>query len=218
MRKLLERVRRNERGFTLIELLVVVAIIGILAALAIPKITGAIDNSREKKDLADLEVIEQALDRFYTDHEFYPPALQALVDPEHPTQYLKESFDFKNAHGKYYFYAVRLDAANDTDNFQEYVLGDPGKHPHATIGTTDWTDETTELPEGIDPADGAWFYGTPAGSNISAGDVVDGSSTPANTALTFDDPDGNTWTFTALTDVTSTGETSRPTRDDLRTE
>ena len=46
--------RRKDKGFTLIELLIVVAIIGIIAAIAIPNLLNAIDRGKQKRTMADL--------------------------------------------------------------------------------------------------------------------------------------------------------------------
>ena len=66
-----EEVMRNRKGFTLIELLIVVVIIGILAAIAIPKFA----NTKEKAVLAsmksDLRNLVTAQEAFFSDNQTY---------------------------------------------------------------------------------------------------------------------------------------------------
>ena len=65
---------RNSKGFTLIELLIVVAIIGIIAAIAIPNLLNAIDRGKQKRTMADLRSIGTAVESYNIDNNFYPTA------------------------------------------------------------------------------------------------------------------------------------------------
>jgi type II secretion system protein G len=62
----------NRKGFTLIELLIVVVIIGILAAIAIPKFAATKDKAKLASVKSELRSIETAEEAFYSDQT--PPA------------------------------------------------------------------------------------------------------------------------------------------------
>lgn len=70
---------RKQRGFTLIELLIVVAIIGIIAAIAIPNLLDAIERAHQKRSIADINSVAGAIQSFATDMKGYP--LFAQGDP-----------------------------------------------------------------------------------------------------------------------------------------
>ena len=57
---------KNAHGFTLMELLVVLAIIGILAAIAIPNYSHSVTRSRRAQAASCLQEASQFMERFYT--------------------------------------------------------------------------------------------------------------------------------------------------------
>ncbi len=65
----------NREGFTLIELLIVVAIIGILAAIAVPNFLNAQVRAKVSRALGDLRSIRTALEMYTVDHN------RAILDP-----------------------------------------------------------------------------------------------------------------------------------------
>ena len=65
---------RNKKGFTLIELLIVVAIIGIIAAIAIPNLLSAIQRSKQKRSMSDMRSIGTGLGSYQVDYNGYPAA------------------------------------------------------------------------------------------------------------------------------------------------
>ncbi|OGS07901.1 MAG: hypothetical protein A2270_02500 [Elusimicrobia bacterium RIFOXYA12_FULL_51_18] len=65
--------KMNKKGFTLIELMIVVAIIGILAAIAIPKFADLINKSKEGATKGALSTVRSALQIYYGDNEGWFP-------------------------------------------------------------------------------------------------------------------------------------------------
>ena len=70
---------KNQRGFSLIEIMVVVVILGILAALVVPKIISRPDEARVVKAKQDVLAIQNALDLYKLDNGIYPSTDQGLM-------------------------------------------------------------------------------------------------------------------------------------------
>jgi general secretion pathway protein G len=73
------RRRGGERGFTLIELMVVMAVIGLLAAIAIPSYVHTIKRANEAVLKEDLHTMRTAIDSYTVDKEKAPQGLDDLV-------------------------------------------------------------------------------------------------------------------------------------------
>ena len=69
---------RNRKGFTLIELLIVVVIIGILAAIAIPKFAATKDKAKLASVKTDLRNIMTAEEAYFSDNATYASAAVLL--------------------------------------------------------------------------------------------------------------------------------------------
>src|SRR6266853_2508613 len=72
------RARERARGFTLIELIVVVTILGILAALIVPRVVGRTDDARVAAARQDIATLMNALKLYRLDNGRYPTAEQGL--------------------------------------------------------------------------------------------------------------------------------------------
>ena len=69
---------RDDRGFTLIEIMVVVVILGVLAAIIVPKFLSRPDEAKVTKAKVDIKGLEESLGLFKLDNDFYPTTEQGL--------------------------------------------------------------------------------------------------------------------------------------------
>ena len=61
-----------EKGFTLIELMIVIAVIGILAAIALPRFGSVKSTANRARAESEMKNIQTALEMYYSKHEAYP--------------------------------------------------------------------------------------------------------------------------------------------------
>ena len=61
-----------QKGFTLVELMIVVAIIGILAAIAIPQFAAYRARAFNSASLSDLKNFKTAMEAYFADNQNYP--------------------------------------------------------------------------------------------------------------------------------------------------
>ena len=75
----------SRQGFTLVELMLVVVIIGVLAAMVVPRLVGRTEQAKTARATSDIAVIGSALDLYELDTGGYPGTLEQLVAREAPS-------------------------------------------------------------------------------------------------------------------------------------
>ena len=69
---------RRNAGFTLIELMVVIVILGLLAAIVMPRVVGQTDKARYEQAKVQIRILEDALKRYKLDNGSFPTTEQGL--------------------------------------------------------------------------------------------------------------------------------------------
>lgn len=169
---------QEDEGVTLIELMAVVVILGVIAAIAIPVVTGAIAQAKVNTTETNLGTLQQAIERYAADHGQYPSSLLVLDEQTNSAgsvtpggkygPYLSTSFPESDSWGNPIYYAPVVKGSVDTG----YVLFSS----HGSAVTFGGSKSQTS------PTSGTGFiYASggqgPAGHTIASAPTVDSSKT-----------------------------------------
>ena len=113
---------KDQKGFTLIELMIVIAIIGILAAIAIPQFAAYRKRSYDSSSTADLRNAATAQEAYYVDNDNYAATSAALVGDTYGL-YISDSVVFSVSAGTTSGY-VMVSYHPSADN--TFTLSGPG--------------------------------------------------------------------------------------------
>src|SRR2546421_8948281 len=105
-------------AFTLVELLLVLVILGILAAIVIPKFSGRTEQAKEQAAVTQISTFRTALDAFEVDNGYYPKGRNGLMD------LLQAPRDAQNWRGPY----LQSDVIPKDPWGNDYIYRAPGSH------------------------------------------------------------------------------------------
>jgi general secretion pathway protein G len=109
---------RSQRAFTLVELLLVLVILGILAAIVIPRFSGRTEQAKEQAAKTQLSTFRTALDAFEVDNGYYPKGKNGLQD------LIQAPREAQNWRGPY----LQTDRIPPDPWGNEYIYECPGRH------------------------------------------------------------------------------------------
>lgn len=100
---------KGERAFTLIELLAVIAILGLIAAFAVPQVLKWVSGARTDSARIQIEALGASIDLYRLEVGSFPPTLKALVEKPSGVErwngpYLKKKVIPKDPWGNDYVY------------------------------------------------------------------------------------------------------------------
>ncbi len=108
---------RTKKAFTLVEILIVVVILGILAAIVVPKFSGRTEQARVTAAQSQISTFGTALDAFEVDNGYFPKGKNGLSD------LVQQPRDAQNWKGPYLKSDIPLDPWGHA-----YIYECPGKH------------------------------------------------------------------------------------------
>ncbi|HHT62595.1 MAG TPA: prepilin-type N-terminal cleavage/methylation domain-containing protein [Clostridia bacterium] len=100
---MLQKIRKmikSDKGFTLIELMVVVVILGILAAIAIPRFADKSQQAAGAAQKADIKILQNAVDMYYYDHNTWPSANMSELAPNYVKEVPSDKYELDTSTGE----------------------------------------------------------------------------------------------------------------------
>ncbi|MBI1390860.1 MAG: prepilin-type N-terminal cleavage/methylation domain-containing protein [bacterium] len=139
---------RNRSAFTLIELLIVVAIIGILAAIAVPNFLNAQIRAKVARVVSDMKTIQTALQSYEIDANALPPSNMARVAGSGDNFHPNEIRLYRLTTPTSYLSSVPIDpfAINNSADFAKWGSGYDYVNSYYNASSKTWS------------ASGAWGY------------------------------------------------------------
>jgi len=114
--------RKTQRaGFTLIEVITVAVVIGILAGIAMPKLSGAVSRAAAAKVVADARMLSVATISYLENGGTLPPTEPWLTPPAALNEFLEETMPFSFRDAQYRF--VTVPAIDNAQLWVEYPSG-----------------------------------------------------------------------------------------------
>jgi type IV pilus assembly protein PilA len=95
MRRILRGTRHGERGFTLIELLIVVAILGVIAAVVVPNVTGFMTTGTLNAANTEAQNVRTAVLGYYAENSSWPVDTTDAKFGQYLTGSLKATYTFE---------------------------------------------------------------------------------------------------------------------------
>ncbi len=124
MIKLKSLVTKSDEGFTLIELMIVIAIIGILAAIAIPQFSAYRERSYNAAAQADLRNATTAQEAYFVDNNTYSSGIATLTGSTYGLQQLSNNVTISVTGGDAVSYVMT--AVHSQGGGVSYIMRGPG--------------------------------------------------------------------------------------------